>query len=254
MIELSSNVQKGQSFANNEIDRKLAKLNQDSEIYNRNMLDLKTSLREVQGIFESLQNDARFNRSDGLVHRLESKINYLQNQIQTLGSQVDRQASRQARNITPSHSPGRNLSHVTASPNLTGITRAGLPYNQYNKSEGYKENKSEERNYQTKSPNDHEYPKSADKFQYSNNNSPYSNKGNVSVSHNSQGSGSKYKQITKSAAKSVGIPITNSNKKYYGDPKIKNIIEEFHRSKNQKQEISASKSLQNEGKYLVNIY
>ena len=140
---------------------------------------------------------------------------------------------------------------------MTGITGVGSQYNRYTHSEGFKENinsvipKYEERNYQTKSPNEREYPKSSYKSPYVSEYSPYSNKGNVSGSRE-QGSGTKLRQMTVSEAKSVGLPI-NSNKKYYGDPKVKSIIEEFYRNKKQRQESSASKPLQTESKCLISL-
>jgi len=90
IAQKTSNVQQSQDL----FERRIQKLNGDSETYNKTIQQLRGQVEEVTKVHKLLQSQASTPSSQGIITRLEEKIADLQKHIQELETQVKRQGSR----------------------------------------------------------------------------------------------------------------------------------------------------------------
>ena len=89
LAQKTSNVQQSQDL----FERRIQKLNGDSETYNKTIQQLRGQVEEVTKVHKLLQSQASTPSSQGIITRLEEKIADLQKHIQELETQVKRQGS-----------------------------------------------------------------------------------------------------------------------------------------------------------------
>jgi len=90
LAQKTSNVQQSQDL----FERRIQKLNGDSETYQKTIQQLRGQVEEVTKVHKLLQSQAATPSSQGIIIRLEEKIADLQKHIQELEGQVKRQGSR----------------------------------------------------------------------------------------------------------------------------------------------------------------
>ena len=240
LAERPLNINNQSEYNNSAFEKRFNKLSQESEIYKKTINELKASLAEVQEIFKAVEKQAKANPANSaLVTRLEAKINSLQTQIQTYSSQAAQNQWQQQRfksaqkptTTSNSYFGGTTSPFVTTSLKNEQALLGSAPQIRYKSPAGKRE---EALKLSGLKSQDQSYNQSR-MYANEDHRSPYSPRQEISsVVRRPEDF---ERKLMQSASTSVleqnksDITGSTSQRRYYGDPKVKDIIDEYHRNK-----------------------
>jgi len=233
------------------VEKRLAQLSQESEAYRKTINELRASLAEVQEVFQAIQKQAKANpANNSIISRLEAKINGLQTQIdvysarasQNRSQQQQLQSSQSAQKTTQSYIGGTSSPFITTSASKNPQSLSSAPQFRYQSPAP----KREDLVLSGLKSQDQSYNQSRTRQAENILRSPYSPHQEISVVRRPEDFEYKLKQSASVSVienkADVSIAGSTSQRRYYGDPKVKDIIDEYHRNRKSSQVTSAANS------------